>query len=64
MKAYKHIDEEFAQRFISGESIQIGLMSTYQEGEGARVDPLEGMVRNKIDYFSTSKPLGPTKLWC
>lgn len=54
MKAYKHIDKEYAARFASGESIQVGLMSAYQEGEGTRVDPLEGRVSNKINYLRTN----------
>ena len=48
MRGFKHIDRQWADAFASGDSIQIGTLASYREGEGERVDPLEGQTLNRI----------------
>jgi hypothetical protein len=48
MRGYKHIAVEWADGFRSGASIQIAPYAYYRAGEGARGDPLEGMVKYHV----------------
>lgn len=47
---YKHMDQEYADAFESGKSIQLATFEHYREREFARRDELEGSVRYDVDH--------------
>ncbi len=49
IKAFKHVHSDYADKFRTGESIQIATYEHYRQGEGDRVDPLEGISVNRSD---------------
>lgn len=60
MRAFKHVEPEFADRFRTGESIQLGTLEYFRTREGLRADKAEGMAANLIETFETDpmRPLG------
>lgn len=60
MRGYKHVAAEFADRFATGESIQIGTFESYRSGEGDRVDQSEGSASNVITEYRSAPGQLPT----